>query len=104
MAVIRINAISVPTDGGPELEARFRKRLGAVDEQPGFLGFDLLRPTGENERRWFVMTRWESDEAFQAWVQSMAFREGHATAEGRGRPVATRSEILEFDVLLRSDR
>ncbi len=102
MAVIRINAISVPTDGGAELEARFRKRLGAVDEQPGFLGFDLLRPTGESEPRWFVVTRWESPEAFQAWVDSQAFRQGHATSEGGGRPVATGSELLEFDVVLSS--
>jgi len=104
MTVIRINAISVPEAGGDELEARFAKRLGAVDEQPGFLSFDLLRPTGENERRWFVMTRWESHEAFQAWVESTAFRHGHAQSEGGGRPVATGSELLEFEVVLSSER
>ena len=32
MPVIRINALSVPAAGGAELEERFRKRLGAVDE------------------------------------------------------------------------
>lgn len=104
MPVIRINALDVPADGASEIEERFRKRLGAVDRQPGFLGFDLLRPTGQNERRWFVMTRWESDEAFQAWVSSTAFRHGHATSEGGGRPVATGSELLEFDVVLTSER
>lgn len=104
MAVIRINALSVPADGGPELEARFRKRLGAVDQQDGFLGFDLLRPTGENEQRWFVMTRWDSEEAFTAWVESQAFRHGHAQSEGGGPPVATGSELLEFEVVLSSER
>ena len=104
MTVIRINAISVPAEGGPELEERFRKRLGPVDEQPGFLSFDLLRPTGENEQRWFVMTRWESEEAFRAWVESTAFRHGHAKSEGGGRPVATGSELLEFEVALSSER
>jgi heme-degrading monooxygenase HmoA len=100
MTVIRINAISVPEGGGPELESRFSKRVGAVDDRPGFLSFDLLRPTGDNEKRWFVMTRWESQEAFQAWVDSQAFQHGHATSEGGGRPVATASELLEFDVVL----
>ena len=104
MPVIRINAITVPDEGGSELEARFRKRLGAVDEQPGFLGFDLLRPTGIKEHRWFVMTRWESDEAFQAWVESAAFRHGHAKSAGGVHPVATGSELLEFDVVLTSGR
>ena len=103
MSIIRINALSVPAEGGTELEERFRKRLGAVDEQPGFLSFDLLRPTGENEQRWFVMTRWESEEAFQSWVESTAFRHGHAKSEGGGRPVATGSELLEFEVVLSSD-
>ena len=104
MAVIRINALSVPAEAGPELEARFRARLRAVDQQPGFLSFDLLRPTGENEQRWFVMTRWESEAAFRAWVDSTAFRHGHATSEGGGPPVATGSELLEFDVVLSSER
>ncbi len=104
MPVIRINAITVPGDGGPELEDRFRQRLRAVDQQPGFLGFDLLRPTGENEQRWFVMTRWDSDEAFRAWVESAAFRHGHARPAGTGAPVATGSELLEFDVVLTSER
>lgn len=104
MPVIRINAITVPDAGGPELEHRFRQRLRAVDEQPGFLGFDLLRPTGENEQRWFVMTRWESEEAFRAWVDSKAFGHGHARSEEGGRPVATGSELLEFDVVLSSER
>jgi heme-degrading monooxygenase HmoA len=104
MPVIRINALSVPADGGPELERRFGQRLGAVDAQPGFLGFDLLRPTGENEQRWFVMTRWESADAFQAWVESQAFRHGHARSDGGGKPVASDSELLEFDVVLSSGR
>ena len=104
MTVIRINAISVPEEGGSELEARFANRLGAVDDRPGFLGFDLLRPTGDNEKRWFVMTRWESEEAFQAWVDSQAFKHGHAKSEGGGRPVATGSEMLEFEVILSSKK
>ena len=44
MAVVKINAIKVPEGAGPELEKRFAARLGAVDDQPGFLGFELLRP------------------------------------------------------------
>ena len=38
MAVVRINAITVPPEGGDELLERFRNRLGSVDDQPGFLG------------------------------------------------------------------
>jgi len=41
---VKINAIEVPSDAGPELEKRFANRAHAVDNQPGFLGFQLLRP------------------------------------------------------------
>ena len=98
MSVVRINAIAVPAGAGPELEKRFAARLGAVDQQPGFEGFELLRPTGENEDRYFVVTHWESEEAFEAWVSSQAFSQGHA--ESSRAPVASGSAVLEFDVVL----
>ena len=50
--VVKINAIEVPPDAGPELEKRFAHRAHAVDNQPGFLGFQLLRPI-KGEVRWF---------------------------------------------------
>lgn len=98
MSVVRINAITVPEGAGDMLEERFAKRLGAVDDQPGFEGFELLRPTGEAETRWFVVTHWESAEAFDAWMNSRSFEHGHAQSEQR--PVATGSDVLEFDVVL----
>jgi len=45
MAVVKINAIDVPEGAGAELEKRFAARAGAVENSPGFLGFELLRPT-----------------------------------------------------------
>lgn len=98
MSVVRINAIAVPEGAGPELEQRFAARLGAVDQQPGFEGFELLRPTGDDERRYFVVTHWASAEAFDAWVSSQAFSQGHAQSERA--PLATGSAVLEFDVVL----
>jgi len=100
MAVVRINAITVPPEGGDELLERFRNRLGSVDDQPGFLGFELLRPTSDAERRWFVVTHWETTEHFDAWMQSTYFKEGHARSARR--PVGTAADLLEFDVVLSS--
>jgi heme-degrading monooxygenase HmoA len=36
MTVVKINAITVPPDGGDELARRFAARAGAVDNQDGF--------------------------------------------------------------------
>lgn len=103
MSVVKINAISVPEGAGPELEQRFAARARSVESMPGFEDFQLLRPV-EGEDRYFVYTRWDSEESFQAWVQSQAFTRGHAgsTAEGTDsadrKPVSTGAALLAFEV------
>jgi len=100
MAVVKINAIEVSPEHGPMLEQRFATRAGEVEKQPGFLGFELLRPV-EGETRYFVYTRWEDEESFQAWVKSEAFTRGHSQqAQDRGeRPAAHGSSVLSFEVV-----
>src|SRR3954471_11466588 len=84
MTIVKINAITVPADSGDELAHRFAARAGAVDDQDGFEGFELLRPADERTT-WLVVTRWRDEEAFQAWVTSPAFAHGHrSAAERRG--------------------
>jgi heme-degrading monooxygenase HmoA len=98
MAVVKINAIDVPEGGGPELERRFAARQGAVENAPGFLAFELLRPVA-GETRYFVYTRWESEEAYQAWSTGSG-RQAHAGE--RSRPVASGASLLEFEVVQRT--
>ena len=120
MSVVKINAIEVPEGAGPELEARFAARAGAVENSPGFQAFQLLRPV-EGETRYFVMTWWESEEAFQGWLNSQDFAKGHANAGGAAAaggsgghpggghpggspgggqaPVASGASLLSFEVV-----
>lgn len=129
MSVVKINAVEVPEGMGEEFIDRFAKRAGSVENQPGFEEFLLLRPTDEN-RRFFVFTRWESEEAFDAWMNSRDFAAAHAhVAEGASAtpehgdghghgggetaqsghghrqpgagPVAASAELLAFEVLER---
>ena len=95
MAVVKINAIDVPAGGGEELERRFAARQGAVENAPGFLAFELLRPVG-GETRYFVYTRWESEEAYQNWSAGSG-RQAHAGE--RSKPVASGASLLEFEVV-----
>lgn len=99
MAVVKINAIEVPEGNGPELERRFAARLGQVESSPGFLEFQLLRPVA-GESRYFVYTKWESEEAFQAWSTGQA-RAAHAGE--RGRPLSGGATLLEFEVVQSAD-
>ena len=107
MSVVRINAISIPGGAGPELEKRFAARAGAVDGQPGFESFELLRPTDGGDK-YFVVTRWADAASFDAWMSSQSFAAGHAgppssgaagDAEAPRPPVSTGAELLSFDVV-----
>jgi len=94
MSVVKINAIHVPDDAGQELEKRFAARKHAVDTQPGFEGFQLLRPVAGDDR-YFVVTTWRSEDDFQAWRDGAA-KEAH---RGSQAPVATGADLLEFEVV-----
>ena len=102
MTVVRINAITVPADSGDELARRFAARAGAVDDQEGFEGFELLKPT-DGRSTWLVVTRWRDDDAFQAWMKSPAFGHGHRSAAERAGgqapgPVGVSSELWSYEV------
>jgi heme oxygenase (mycobilin-producing) len=116
VTVIKINAITVPADSGDELAQRFAARAGAVDDQDGFEGFELLKPV-DDRTTWLVVTRWRDEAAFDAWVNSPAFAHGHRGGEGGGQgggghpgghpggahgggqaPVAMSSELWSYEI------
>src|SRR6185437_8276853 len=102
MSVVKINAITVPADSGGELARRYAARSGAVDDQDGFEGFELLKPTDDRTTR-LVINRWRDEETFNAWVSSHAFMHGHRSAAERGggeapRPVGVHSEVWSYEV------
>jgi heme-degrading monooxygenase HmoA len=117
VTVIKINAITVPEGSGDELARRFAARAGAVDDQEGFEGFELLKPT-DQRTTWLVVTRWRDEAAFEAWVNSPAFAHGHRSAGGsesartsgeaadagggegahRAGPVGVHSELWTYEI------
>ncbi|WP_157250869.1 antibiotic biosynthesis monooxygenase family protein [Nonomuraea typhae] len=109
MAVVKINALTVPAEMREELEKRFANRAGMVESADGFEWFELLRPL-EGTDQYLVYTRWRSEEDFQTWQQSQAFQRGHAQAaeaakaqgqdHGHGHgPAATGSQVWSFEVV-----
>jgi heme-degrading monooxygenase HmoA len=108
VTIIKINAITVPADSGDELAKRFAARAGAVDNQPGFEGFELLKPT-DDRTTWLVVTRWKDEASFEAWLSSPSFAHGHRGAgggEGQGgghphggqAPVGVSSEVWSYEI------
>jgi heme-degrading monooxygenase HmoA len=72
--VVVINRLQVPAGYEGRLEEGFRRSSGLAGF-PGFGGFELLRNQAGGE--YLVVTRWESREAFERWLQSESFQRAH---------------------------
>jgi heme oxygenase (mycobilin-producing) len=103
MTVIKINALTVPAEMGEEVARRFGARIGAVDGQEGFEGFELLQPT-DDRTTWLVVTRWRDEASFEAWRTSASFAHGHRGEGGGGpAPMPIQAELWSYTVAVKSD-
>lgn len=96
MSFVAINVLTVPAAMRETLEQRFASRAGEVEKMDGFEHFELLRPV-EGTQDYLVYTRWESQEHFQAWLDSQSFGKGHAQA-AEGGPAASGSSVWTFAI------
>lgn len=90
--IVVTNRIPVAEGHEIDFEDRFRNRAHLVDESPGFIRNQVLRPrpvrfdhesggwvdAPEKESYYEVKTWWSSFEDFVAWTKSPSFREAHA--------------------------
>lgn len=101
MSVVKINALEIPPQASDEIVKRFTARMNSLADVAGFEGFELLRPTGDAEKRWFVYTRWADQSSYEAWRDGDGARASHASPEGeaeRPAPVSMGATLLEFEV------
>ncbi len=102
---VTMNRIPVHPEYAEAFEARFRERARAVDGAPGFVRNLVLRPADPATQPYVVQTFWESRAAFEAWVESPAFREGHARAGSLPREAFRGPNELEtFEVFADSEQ
>lgn len=99
MVFVAVNALSVPEGEGETLERRFGGRAGLVEGSEGFVSFELWRPNS-GTTDYLVVTRWESEDFYQKWLQSRQFAAGHGDSRGGGdstrSPAAAGSQIWLF--------
>ncbi len=104
MTVVKINALEIPANAGDEIVSRFTARMDSLKDVAGFEGFELLRPTGDTETRWFVYTRWADQAAYEKWRDGDGARASHANGPSDGdkaaprKPVSMGATLLEFEV------
>ncbi len=68
MTYVAINVLTVPEAGGAVLEERFAARRQSVDQAPGFLSFELLRPLSGTQD-YLVVTRVREQPDVEAWTE-----------------------------------
>jgi len=89
------NRIFVKAEYGEAFERVFRERARLVDEMPGFVSNQVLRPVNDGEP-YVVFTIWQSRADFMNWVGSEAFVKGHAQSGTLPKDAYFQGNILEM--------
>ena len=77
MTYVVANRVPVTPEFAERFEESFRNREGKVENHPGFLRMEVLKPE-DPEGVYVVLTHWRSRDDFVAWMRSDDFRKGHA--------------------------
>ena len=84
--IVVSNRIHVAPGHEAAFEKRFEGRAGLVENHPGFIRLEILRPTSVKMHGttmggsdyYVVLTYWEDEQAFLNWTESDDFRLAHA--------------------------
>lgn len=97
---IFISHLTVPSEDQAELERHFRERSHLVDNFPGFLYLQLLRPEAGQATHTFL-TAWENRDAFRAYMRSEEHSISHSREPGE---IMAKTDVRHeaFEVLMDS--
>lgn len=73
---VAINYIRCRDDYRDRFETLFQTRARAIDRLPGFRSMQVLRPAEDGDR-YLIVSQWDSEDDFKAWLKSPEFLEGH---------------------------
>ena len=74
--IIVQNHIPLKKEFTSDFEKRFIDSRGRMDQVPGFVRNEILRPKTGDE--YIVLTYWEDMESFEKWTQSDHFKSVHS--------------------------
>lgn len=77
---VAANRFEIAEGHGEAFVERFAERSESMTDRPGFVRFDLLAPAEDDDANVYVaQTYWESRADFEAWTESEAFEDAHAS-------------------------
>jgi heme-degrading monooxygenase HmoA len=102
---VAINTIHCSPGYIGRFEQLFATRARAIDRMPGFRGMEVLKSSNAGEP-YLIVSRWVDKAAFDAWVGSPEFHEGHKRgfddlreAKERGEPPPMTSDFRTYTML-----
>lgn len=102
---VAINYITCKPHYAERFECLFCSRARAIDTMPGFCGMRVLKCTDDGQP-YLVISYWDSEEHFRAWVGSPEFLEGHKrgfedlrAAKERGEEPPMTSDFKTYAIL-----
>lgn len=105
LGFVAINYISCKDFYREKFEYLFRTRAKAIDRMPGFRFMRVLRPQRDGAP-YLIMSFWDSEDCFKAWVGSPEFIEGHKRgfedvklAKERGEEPPITSDFITYSVV-----
>jgi heme-degrading monooxygenase HmoA len=93
------NRIYVSANYAEAFEKAFRERAKLVDQMPGFVSNQVLRPVNDGDP-YVVFTIWQSREDFMNWVRSEEFIKGHAQSGTLPKEAFFKPNMLEMHEVL----
>lgn len=99
-----MNRFPVNPDYAGQFETRIANRPRQVEQQPGFIRAQLLRPV-QPGLPYIVLTMWQTQADFEAWVSAPDFAARHAGQRTLGGEALTGPNQIEtFEVVLDSEQ
>jgi heme-degrading monooxygenase HmoA len=102
---VAINTINCKPHYRERFECLFCSRAHAIDRVEGFIGMHVLKCETESEP-YLIVSYWRDRTAFDSWVGSPEFIEGHkrgfddlAIAKARGEEPPMTSEFRTYSIL-----
>ena len=98
IAYVVISKFVIANDMLEEVKQAFLQRPHLVDNEPGFLGMEVLSNI-EHPEEIFLVTRWSDLENYRKWHKSHSYQQSHIGIPKGLKLVPEETRIKEFEVV-----
>jgi len=95
---IVISKFCVANDMSEEVLTAFLKRPHLVDNEPGFISIQVLRPV-DNPNEFWLITHWENFDSWEQWYHGHKYKQSHHAIPKGLKLDPSKTKIQHFDLI-----